>query len=248
MHHNVSAVPNYRQLMELQVRTLYRIDEAERLLCVNEEKSPPAPYFFGGRTQHGHVWRLRHDAPVALENELAALCHAEPMLDDLQAQTGAAGAVNLPLNYVAIKQLINRYWPVEAEWRGPAYFFPSNVVVSQPVVQIEQANLHLAQGPFAWLHDEWRLVQPCMAWVEQGQVAAVCFSSRLSAGAAEAGVWTAPEARGRGYAGVVVAAWAKAVQKDGRRPLYSTAWDNLASQAVARKLGLICYGEDWNLR
>ena len=30
----------------------------------------------------------------------------------------------------------------------------------------------------------------------------------------------------------------------GGRPLYSTSWQNHASRAVARKLGLVCYAED----
>jgi predicted GNAT family acetyltransferase len=72
----------------------------------------------------------------------------------------------------------------------------------------------------------------------------MCFSSRTSAYAAEAGVETAPEFRGRGYASAVVTRWAEVVRQSGRRPLYSTSWDNLASQGVAKKLGLILYGED----
>jgi predicted GNAT family acetyltransferase len=45
--------------------------------------------------------------------------------------------------------------------------------------------------------------------------------------------------RGRGYAPVVVAAWARSVRHSGRIPFCGTSWDNAASQAVARKLGLV---------
>ncbi|MDQ3856704.1 MAG: GNAT family N-acetyltransferase, partial [Chloroflexota bacterium] len=33
----------------------------------------------------------------------------------------------------------------------------------------------------------------------------------------------------------------------GKVPLYSTSWDNSASQAVARKLGLVQYATDLSL-
>ncbi|HZS91689.1 MAG TPA: GNAT family N-acetyltransferase, partial [Chloroflexota bacterium] len=45
----------------------------------------------------------------------------------------------------------------------------------------------------------------------------------------------------------VVAGWARAIRASGRIPLYSTSWDNHASQAVARKLGLVQYGTDLSL-
>ncbi|MGH2617528.1 MAG: GNAT family N-acetyltransferase, partial [Thermomicrobiales bacterium] len=41
--------------------------------------------------------------------------------------------------------------------------------------------------------------------------------------------------------------WAQAVRQEGRIPLYSTSWENLASQAVARKLGLVLYGVDLDI-
>jgi hypothetical protein len=45
----------------------------------------------------------------------------------------------------------------------------------------------------------------------------------------------------------VVAAWAATLRASGRVPIYSTSWDNLASQAVARKLGLPLFGAEMSL-
>ncbi|HRV96047.1 MAG TPA: GNAT family N-acetyltransferase, partial [Anaerolineae bacterium] len=111
-------------------------------------------------------------------------------------------------------------------------------------ILLTEANLHSLQGPLAPLREFWHSMQPCAAIIENDQIVSLCWSSRLSALAAEAGVETLPEFRGRGYASAVVAGWAKAVQQSGRRPLYSTSWDNVASQNVAKKLGLVFYGED----
>jgi len=89
--------------------------------------------------------------------------------------------------------------------------------------------------------------QPCVAIVADGRLASLCFSSRNTPIAAEAGVNTLEEFRGRGYAPAVVAAWGQAVRAEGRIPLYSTSWDNLASRSVARKLGLVLYGADFSI-
>jgi hypothetical protein len=41
--------------------------------------------------------------------------------------------------------------------------------------------------------------------------------------------------------------WARAVRALGAEPLYSTSWQNAASRAVARKLGLVLYGTDLSI-
>jgi predicted GNAT family acetyltransferase len=86
-----------------------------------------------------------------------------------------------------------------------------------------------------------------MAIVVDGNPVSVCFSARSSPVACEAGVETAAQFRGRGYAGVVTAAWARAIRASGRTPFYSTSWTNGASLANARKLGLIATGSSWSV-
>ncbi|MGI8968757.1 MAG: GNAT family N-acetyltransferase [Chloroflexota bacterium] len=94
---------------------------------------------------------------------------------------------------------------------------------------------------------EFEARESCFAVIEDSVAVSLCFSARLTARAVEAGVETAVGYWGRGYAATVVTAWACAVHATGRIPQYSTSWENLASQAVARKLRLIQYGVDLSL-
>ena len=80
---------------------------------------------------------------------------------------------------------------------------------------------------------------------EGGHPVSVCFCARRTAAAAEAGVETAAAFRGRGYGPRVVTAWAAAVRSQGLVPIYSTGWENNASRAVARKLGLVPFATDF---
>jgi predicted GNAT family acetyltransferase len=85
------------------------------------------------------------------------------------------------------------------------------------------------------------------ALVVDGRAVAVCCTVRQTSEAHEAGVETVPAFRGCGYAAQVVTAWASAVRERGQVPLYSTSWQNEASRAVARKLGLIQFGNDLHI-
>jgi len=62
----------------------------------------------------------------------------------------------------------------------------------------------------------------------------VCCSVRITPTAHEAGVETHREFRGHGYAAHVVSAWASTVRDIGPIPLYSTSWQNTASQRLPR--------------
>lgn len=134
------------------------------------------------------------------------------------------------------------------EYRGPAFFFPESVARADAAELLTGALAIEEEGPFAWLAKADDAAHPiAVVRADTGAVAAVCYSARSTSSAAEAGVETAEKHRHRGYASRAVVAWAGAVARSGRVPLYSTSWDNIASQALARRLGLVCYGEDLHI-
>lgn len=222
-------------IMAIQAAALYRRDAAGRLLCVNESGAPTAPRLFIGRTTEGLIWHCRHDLPESLVRAIDALLAAESPGDDLCAPLGC----DLPL-----RALLHAHAPITGVWSGPAWYCPEGVAAPRPV-----ATTHLTESsPLAKHYPGWARdfanSQPCIAVLDGDDAVAVCCSSRLSPDAAEAGADTLLHYRRRGYAAAAVAAWAAAIRATGRLPLYSTAWNNLASQRVARTLRLIGYGAD----
>jgi hypothetical protein len=134
---------------------------------------------------------------------------------------------------------------------GPAYRFPDELPpVGVAVTPVLRSDLPLLRN-LPWDLDEtartFESYEPLVAVIEQGHAVALCHSARLTDRAAEAGVETLAAYRGRGHATAVVAGWAVEVRATGRIPLYSTSWQNLASQAVARKLALVQYGTTLSL-
>ncbi|WP_419994614.1 GNAT family N-acetyltransferase [Streptomyces boninensis] len=107
--------------------------------------------------------------------------------------------------------------------------------------------------PSNWQAEEWgRLISGGAgewAMAVHGGKDVVCIAHTPVANdiAAETGIWTREDFRGRGLAPAVVAAWAA---REGRRKevlFYRTSAANRASQAVARTLGLRPLGWIWTV-
>jgi hypothetical protein len=237
------------EMMERHVEALYTHDAAGRILRVREHNGAPAPRFFLGRAAGGVVCRCRHDVADALRRALAASAAADPV--DLAAEVASDGRAVDRARYV---DLLARAAPVTKVWGGPAFRFPTELpdpsargAAGAAVVLVTDEHVDVLRPVLpAWVPDV-HLSPPLMALVLDGQAVAVCGSVRITARVHEAGVDTAAPFRGRGYAPRVVAAWARAVRALGAEPLYSTDWQNAASRAVARKLGLVPYGTDLSI-
>jgi RimJ/RimL family protein N-acetyltransferase len=108
-------------------------------------------------------------------------------------------------------------------------------------------------NPGNWEHDEWDelldgALGPWAMAVVDGRVVSICHTpGRMTERAAECGVWTHPDYRGRGYAAAVTATWADILRPGGRYLFYSTDAQNRSSQRVAARLGLRPIGWTWRL-
>ena len=233
-----AVVPHLPRLdsdwLDLHLNALFVHDERSRIVTHNALARAAAPRFFLGRTPDGNRWRFRDDLPDDLVERLEALCKEEAPATDLRA----------PIRYEErYRAVLAGHAPIAETWSGPAYHFPEKLPpTARKVVRLTEGNATLLQGGDLepWLEDIGQS-EPLVALVRDGRAVSVCGSVRITPEAHEAGVETSANARGRGFAVAVVAAWARAVRDLGAEPLYSTSWDNTASQTVARKLGLIPY-------
>jgi len=218
----------YFELMAIQANVLFSHDLLGRMISVNEPGHPIGPRFFLGCTSGGNVTKYRYDLTNDIVSEIEQLVSKHP-------------------NYINLAKIINilsREQQINNIWIGPAFTFSNHLNMPNRVTRITDTNKELLQCNFSNLLDqlEWR--QPCFAIIDEGTAVSICCSARSTSVASEASVETLEGFQGKGYGSDVVTAWAIAVQEEKRIPLYSTSWDNFASQAVAKNLKLINYGTD----
>jgi RimJ/RimL family protein N-acetyltransferase len=222
-------------LMRLHVEALYTCDAAGRLLTVNDVGAAPAPRFFLGCTPNGNALWFRHDVDAALANDLQRLCESQPTGIEI-------------VDADAFIARLSRDEPVRKTWTGPAYHFPATLASTHTdVVRVTADNATLL-SPYLedWLGDVTTCA-PMAAALADGKAVSVCASVRITPHAHEAGVDTNRDFRQRGHATRAVNAWARAVRELDRVPLYSTSWNNTASRALAKRLGLIQFGSDLHI-
>ena len=199
-----------------------------------DNQTIPAARLFLGRTTEGNVWRFRADLPDELCEQLKMLCADEPPLGEELKKP--------PLHLESYLRLLKPNAPDQNPSNGLAYQFTKSETPSKSVIAVTTENSAILQNGFGELIEELPAWQPFVALVEANRAVSVCRSARITAEAHEAGVETLKEFRGNGYAKAVILEWARLVRELDALPLYSTSWENIASQAVARKLELKCYG------
>jgi hypothetical protein len=235
------AMPlNDLDLMRLEMATGFTYDERGRMLLSNEPREPdrtPARRVCLGRTTAGHGVRFRADVPDDVAEQIAEIVTREPTDGDLRAP---------PVGSAAIEAALTRHAPIVERSGGPAYHFPASIPPLGDTVRITAETRDLVRGTFPWLYAEYADWWPAFVVLHGDVGVSACFSARIGALMMAAGVFTLEAHRGHGYAAIATAAWAAAVRATGRIPVYGTSWDNLASQGVARRLGLIMHGSTFS--
>lgn len=220
----------------MQLETLYRLDAQGRITSTREPGSSAGPRFALIRSTTEAAWAVRRGTPTDVIDTLAALVADEPPLRVVGDEPHGAAQYLAAVGGRVVC--------------GPAFAFPE--AAGEP--HRDQADVAfvddlatISRHFSGWSQQELPTRQPVVGILEDGYAVCLCFCARRSDAAAEAGIETAPRHRGRGLAPRAAAAWAAAVRAEGLLPIYSTQWDNAASLAVARKLGLETVADDWTL-
>ncbi len=237
------------ELLAIEVDTLWVRDDRGRLLRAGGSNGAPAPYLVIAVCPEGRLTAVGGKVPEALATELLGFADAPgppplpseppPGLDAWAARLAAAVG------------------PVEVT-SGPSYVAEAGTLAAPPAALIQSDGTAPFGRPLepppdaGWEPAEWRMLLagrlgPWAMSMASEHIAAICFSSRLTDVAAEAGLRTEPEFRRQGHGAAATAAWARLVIETDRIAFYSTSADNLASQRVAASLGLRSIGWRWQL-
>lgn len=216
----------------LHLRTMYRFNQAGRIVSTLEPRPAVGPAFTLIRGRFERVWAVGGRVDPDLADEL----------DELAAQEQPQSDWREPPRFA------ERYRALVAGdlVSGPAFEFPDRLDAPERISLIDAAEM-LQRHFRGWTSEEMPGRTPMAAILEDGQAVSICACARRTDEAAEASLETAERFRGQGLAERVTAAWAIAVRESGRMPLYSTSWGNTASLDVARKLGLSIYAVSWSL-
>jgi len=228
------------QLMQLHMDALYTYNNTGRITGCNQFDGGSIPRFHLARTLKGNFCVFRNDVPERSIREIQTWVLREPKLSSPHSE---------PVYKTGYLEMLNREQKEEAIWQGPSYRFTDPAALDCD--QVVDVNTNNKEVLAAWMNDwipDVKHRRPFVAVLHKGNAVAVCASARMSVGAHEAGVETASNYRGRGYAKMVVGAWAKRVAQMGLEPIYSTSWGNHASLATARSLGLCLVGTDFHVR
>lgn len=197
-------------------------DSAGDLIALPCENPDTLPLFYAARYTAGEVRYFRQGLAASLRSALNSLplevvLHDEQTVCDLLMSSDTH--------------------------TGRSYIFPDTLSADDypDAVQLNTTHAALVARFNPELQVENRTVYAVIA---AGQIVSTCESSRENNQAGEAWVQTLPDYRGRGFARQVTAAWAHALQQQGKTPFYSHKHTNLASQGVARSLSLMQYIED----
>lgn len=204
----------------------------------------------GGRLAH---W-IGSDVPEEIARPLESILAAAHDTADNSAPPHALEACGRVLSQGLEGPWIRRH--------GPSFVFTDNgrraLHATGDEVRVVRSDASDASplreaNPGNWGDGEWSelLAGELGPWaiaLAGDRVVSICHTPRrMTDRAAECGVWTHPDARGRGYAAAVAAEWADVLRPTGRHLFYSTDATNHSSRRVAERLNLRPIGWIWQV-
>jgi hypothetical protein len=222
-------------LLRLELETLWVTDDRGRLRHERTADARRSPLLAVAASPAGLRWATSIEVPTEVQHAID---------EHLVGERPTRSVGWAPASADELFQLLAGVTDVAAPHGGPSYVVPSLPVPSGIELRAspdDPAKSLRGRIPEA----DQDLAAPWVVAMVDGAVAAVCETARSAPRSVEAGVWTYEPHRRQGLASAVVAAWAALVAD--RVAFYSTSWDNVASQGVARRLGLRPLGDWWQV-
>lgn len=219
------------ELMKAHCDACYVQDASGDLVCINDWLRGPAPLLWMGLTPQGALWRFRSDVPIGTRARAAQL---------IAQESCRSGDDRAPIHDVRYRQL----FAADHAVGGPTFWLPKPATpIDMPTTRVFERDADLLRGGGldAWTPD-LPFQQPTIASLDDGRAVSICASVRITSVAHEAGVETLESHRRRGHGAAAVSAWTRQVVQEGALPLYSAAWNNDASRALAARVGFTMFG------
>jgi RimJ/RimL family protein N-acetyltransferase len=231
--------------------TLWARDQRGRIVLRKSRGSQgrKTPHLVIAVSTDGQVAAIGSEVPDDLTGELQAAIANGPAPADPATQ---------PASIARCQELLqDSLGPVELS-ANPAYLIPAETVFKSTaeIVRSDRGDAEVlrsrAPERAGWSPDEWKGLLdgdfgPWAFALVEGKVVSICHSPAVTDRGAEAGTWTDPDFRGRGYAAATTAAWASLFRNSHRFLFYSTSAGNLSSQRVAARLMLHPIGWRWQI-
>ena len=192
-----------------------------------------------GGCESGNVVRVRHDVGDEAARAIEALVADEQPL---------ARASSAPVHLDEYLELLARETRIEQETAGLTFCVPDRLEFQHEVTLV-RSDTPAGNRMLSLLADRGmpptlvelgftELWPPWCVALHDGVIASVAETVRSGVSGVQAGITTVPELRRRGLAAAATAGWAAHPLLHGRARFYSTQRTNVASQGVARRLGL----------
>jgi len=182
----------------------------------------------------GHnIVHLRDDVDDAAAGLVESLVADEPPYLDAHLELRHLDEYTRVLGATERSFEMDYVFPEDFEYEHDVELVTSEMPFDQPLPD------HFLSIKFTTVHELWR--PWCIAMVD-GEIASIVETVRTGPRGVECGVNTAPPFRRRGCAAAATAGWAQLEAQPGKSLFYSTDRANVASQGVARRLGLAYVG------
>lgn len=216
-----------RELIALEMETLWGSDARGRVLASH--------YLVAGVTSDAVVVRYGSEVPDEVVARLASV---------------SADPSDVAPFLASCQRVLDSVYGSTVLSSGPGYLIPEGLTYESSASFVDSRAPRSLPCPDTWPADEWQSLLagslgPWAVAVVDDRVAAVAHAPASTDRAAEIGIETHPDFRGRGLAAATTARWAEVAK--GRTLFYSTSADNRSSQRVAERLGLEQLGWLWKI-